>query len=293
MGRPKRPEQSTPHVTLPNAACGMETRARKRKRLAGETQEAIPGLPDDIIVTHILRYDYFDAAERARLQSVSRGMRDAVTATDEAFSGLPNYLVAAHILAKINIDDPADLARLRVVSHGMRGAVAATGRRVEKSWLSDAVEIGCLSAVKRLQRRDGLSRQEYLCQAAARSGQLEELKALRAKGCRWDEYTCSAAAKGGQFEVLQWARANGCPWNRYTCMFAAQSGHLELLQWARANGCPWDESTCWGAAYCGHLEILQWALANGCTWDRFIRDLAEGRGFDVEALDRLTKRGAP
>ena len=100
-------------------------------------------------------------------------------------------------------------------------------------------------------------------------------------------------AKGGQFEVLQWARANGCPWNRYTCMFAAQSGHLELLQWARANGCPWDESTCWGAAYCGHLEILQWALANGCTWDRFIRDLAEGRGFDVEALDRLTKRGAP
>ena len=58
----------------------METRARKRKRLAGETQEAIPGLPDDIVVTHILRYDYFDAAERARLQSVSRGMRDAVAA---------------------------------------------------------------------------------------------------------------------------------------------------------------------------------------------------------------------
>jgi hypothetical protein len=214
-----------------------------------DAQDAIPSLLDDIVVTHILKSEYFD--------------------------------------------DPADLARLRVVSHGMRGAVAATGRRVEKSWLSDAVEIGCLSAVKRLQRRDGLSRQEYLCQAAARSGQLEELKALRAKGCRWDEYTCSAAAKGGQFEVLQWARANGCPWNRYTCMFAAQSGHLELLQWARANGCPWDESTCWGAAYCGHLEILQWALANGCTWARFIRDLVEGRGFDVEALDRLTKRGAP
>ena len=142
----------------------METRARKRKRLAGETQEAIPGLPDDIIVTHILRYDYFDAAERARLQSVSRGMRDAVTATDEAFSGLPNYLVAAHILAKINIDDPADLARLRVVSRGMRDAVAATGLAFDELDENEAVDLGCLSAVQRLHRGGHLSRQEYLCQ---------------------------------------------------------------------------------------------------------------------------------
>lgn len=152
MGRPKRPEQSTPHVTLPNAACGMETRARKRKRLAGETQEAIPGLPDDIIVTHILRYDYFDAAERARLQSVSRGMRDAVTATDEAFSGLPNYLV-----------------RLRMESRGMHDAVTMTGRRVENLNERDAVKFGCLGTLRRLQRRGLLSQEEHLCQAAARS----------------------------------------------------------------------------------------------------------------------------
>ena len=259
MGRPKRPEQSTPHVTLPNAACGMETRARKRKRLAGETQEAIPGLPDDIIVTHILRYDYFDAAERARLQSVSRGMRDAVTATDEAFSGLPNYLVAAHILAKINIDDPADLARLRVVSRGMHDAVAATGRRVENLNEEDAVKFGCFGTLKRLQRKGLLSRDEILCYAAARSGQLEELKLLRENNAPWDAYTCSAAAEAGHLEVLQWAHANGCPWDGWTCTNAAKGGHLKILQWVRANGCPWDVRT----RQLAKGEILEWAIANG------------------------------
>ena len=46
--------------------------------------------------------------------------------------------------------------------------------------------LGCLSALQRLQRRGLLSRQEYLCMAAARSGQLEECM-LRANGCPWDE----------------------------------------------------------------------------------------------------------
>ena len=76
-----------------------------------------------------------------------------------------------------------------------------------------SVRLGCLSALQRLQRGGRLSRQELLCQAAARSGQLEELKALRADGCPWNNWTCLAAAKGGHLEVLQWARANGCPWN--------------------------------------------------------------------------------
>ena len=104
--------------------------------------------------------------------------------------------------------------------------------------------LGCLSALQRLHRGGRLSRQEYLCEAAARSGQLEELKVLRANGCPWDRKTCWAAAWGGHFEVVQWARANGCPWDEQTCREAAKGGHLEVLQWARANGCPWNESTC-------------------------------------------------
>jgi hypothetical protein len=114
--------------------------------------EAFPGLANHIAITHVLRYDYFDAAERARLQSVSRGMRDAVTATDEAFSGLPNYLV-----------------RLRMESRGMHDAVTMTGRRVENLNERDAVKFGCLGTLRHLQRRGLLSQEEHLCQAAARS----------------------------------------------------------------------------------------------------------------------------
>ena len=122
----------------------------------------------------------------------------------------------------------------------MRDTVAATGLTFEELNEHDAVELGCLSAVQRLQRGGRLSRQERLCQAAAGSGQLEELKLLRADGWPWDRLTCWAAARGGHLEVLQWARANGCPWNADTCSWAAAGGHLEVLQWVRANGCPWD-----------------------------------------------------
>ena len=92
--------------------------------------------------------------------------------------------------------------------------------------------LGCLSVLKRLQRGGRLSRRERLCEAAASSGQLEELKLLRANACPWDEMVCSGAAEGGHLEVLQWLRANGCPRNAGTCAEAAYSGQLEMLQWA-------------------------------------------------------------
>ena len=45
----------------------------------GNTEAAIPGLLDEIVVTHILRFDFFDDPARlARLQAVSRAMRDAL-----------------------------------------------------------------------------------------------------------------------------------------------------------------------------------------------------------------------
>ena len=206
-----------------NAAIGMETRARKNRRLdatAANAGDAIPGLLNDIVITHVLRSEHFD--------------------------------------------DPADLARLAAVSRAMRGAVAATGLTFEELDEGEAMELGCLSALQRLQRQGLLSRRERLCEAAARSGQLEELKMLRANVWPWDEWTCEVAADGGHLEVLQWARANGCPWDEYTCTNAAQGGHLESLQWLRENGCSWDECTCKDAAGGEHLNILQWAPANGC-----------------------------
>jgi hypothetical protein len=200
-----------------------------------DAQDAIPGLLDDIVVTHVLRSEYFD--------------------------------------------DPADLARLPAVSRAMRDAVAATGLQFEEISEHEAVKLGCLSAVKRLQRRGLLSRRELLCLAAARSGQLEELKVLRADGCPWDSLTCYTAASGGHLVVLQWARANKAPWDVGTCMAAAMGGHLEVLQWLRENGCPWNSSTCSGAARGGHLEMLQWARANGCPWTASTRERAAALGY--------------
>jgi hypothetical protein len=181
----------------------------------------------------------------------------------EAIPRLPNNLVVTHVLRSEHFDDPAVLARLKAVSRAMRDAVAATGLRFKELGEEEAVELGCLSALQRLQRGGRLSRRERLCEAAARVGHLEELTVLRADGWPWDRDTCSAAALGGHLEVLQWARANGCPWDAGTCMYAASDGHLEVLQWARANGCPWDGWTCKYAARNAHSKLLSWAQANG------------------------------
>jgi hypothetical protein len=132
-----------------------------------------------------------------------------------AIPGLPNHLVVTHILRSEYFDNPEDLARLPAVSRGMRDAVAATGLRFEELNKLRAMELGCLIAVGRLRRGCRLSRQEYLCGAAARGGQLEKLKVLREVGIPWDKNTCARAASGGHLEVLNWAKANGCPvgWN--------------------------------------------------------------------------------
>ena len=198
-----------------NATLGVETRACKRKRArrdatAANAGDAIPGLLNDIVITHVLRSEHFD--------------------------------------------DPADLARLPAVSRAMRDAVAATGLEFVEIHEYEAVELGCLSVLQRLQRGDRLSRLENLCEAAAWGGNLEELKVLRAEGWPWDKFTCSWAANGGHLKVLQWARENGCPWDEETCYWAAHGGHLEVLQWVRANGCPWFQVTRTTAVQLGYVE---------------------------------------
>ncbi len=128
---------------------------------------------------------------RARKKKSERRNANAANAANagEAIPGLLNDIVVTHVLRSEHFDDPADLARLPAVSRAMRDAVAATGLQFEELCEYDAVELGCLSAVQRLQRGGRLSRQEYLCEAAARSGQLEKLKVLRADGWPWDAET--------------------------------------------------------------------------------------------------------
>ena len=78
----------------------------------------------------------------------------------------------------------------------MRDAVAGTGLRFKELDEDEALTLGCLSVLRRLQRGGRLSRQELLCAAAARGGNLEELMALRADGWPWDTITCWVAALG-------------------------------------------------------------------------------------------------
>ena len=183
-------------------------------------------------------------------------------------ASLPVDLIATHLLRHVR--DPMDLARLRAVSQGMRAAVDATGREItDVADPRKAEALGFLTTLRHMHSRGRLKSTDHdmLCNAAARSGQFEELKALRAENWPWSRLTCAKAANDGQLKILKWLRANGCPWDERTCAFAAKGGHLEMLKWARENDCPWNEATCMKAAEAGHLEVLKWARENGCPWD--------------------------
>jgi len=253
---------------LPRAAASDETGGRAREKKSGEPKR-FPEKKNEITTTRARAAPsaMSDDAPRNGVETRARTTnRKLDVQAGVAIPGLPFEVVVTHVLREENLPDPADLAHLRGVSRGMRDAVDATGRRIKELDEYTALDLGYVTTLRCLQRRGRLSRKEFLCHAAARSGQLEELKALRAESCPWTVYTCQAAATGGHLEVLQWARANGCTWNNHTCAVAAEGGHLNVLQWARENGCPWDEETCTGAAKSGHLEVLQWARLNGCPW---------------------------
>ena len=159
--------------------------------------------------------------------------RDLDAQAGVAIPGL-SFDVAVYLVEK-HLPDPADLAILRAVSRGMRDAVDATGRKVEVLGERQAAIRGYHSTLKCLRRRGELEDECLLCAAAAKNGDLEVLKALRAEDSPWNEKTCACAAERGHLEVLKWARENGCPWDEDTCSRAAKGGYLEILKWAREN----------------------------------------------------------
>ena len=95
---------------------------------------------------------------------------------------------------------------------------------------------------------------------------------------RGGHYLCAEAAKRGNLEMLKWLRAEvtyiedpdgslgpprpRCVWNEWTCTAAAGSGHLDVLSWAFENGCPFDENVIRRARVIGRRDIEEWALAN-------------------------------
>ena len=94
---------------------------------------------------------FFDAVRGILTRALKR-KRESEAHVGEAIPGLLDDIVVTHVLRSEHFDDPADLARLPAVSRAMRDAVAATGLRFKELSEKRAVDLGCLSTLKRLQR---------------------------------------------------------------------------------------------------------------------------------------------
>ena len=249
------PQRRAPRDTLhmsSNTTPGVETctHGKKRERAATiaiqpETQSAIPGLSDDVVICHVLGR-IKDPTDLAILRAVSRAMRDAVAAT-------------GHPVEETTWETAAGLGYLRTLKHLHQQG----GLNLYNVLPMKAAKTGQLEVMKWL-HANGCPWDADTCESAAEGGHLKVLQRARANGCPWGARTCSGAAEGGHLDVLQWARANGCLWDTWTCAFAAWKGHLEGLQWSRANGCPWNSRVHSHANIRGHLELLNWAIENGC-----------------------------
>ena len=203
---------------------GKKARARKEKRERrrdANAGEAIPRLPDHLVVEHVLRSEHFDdPADLARLPAVSRAMRAAVAETGLRFKEL----------------DEVEAVRL--------GCLSALQRRQRRGLLSRR-ELLCVAAARgghleelKALRADNTPWGWRTCWAAARGGHLEVLQWARSNGAPWDTRKCRRAAEGGHLEVLQWAHANGCPWDEETIPLADSNGYDDVVIWAKANGAP-------------------------------------------------------
>jgi hypothetical protein len=158
-----------------------------------DAQEAFPGIPQDVVATHIFRSDS-DPIVLARLRAVNRAMRHAVDQT-----GLR--------VAEMTTWEAAELGFLETLQHKLEKG------RLDKWKVCEFAAKGGQLELLQWARANGCLWGNSTCTFAAQGGHLEVLQWARANGCRWDGDTCSMAAGKGHLEVLQWARANGCPWN--------------------------------------------------------------------------------
>lgn len=101
---------------------------------------------------------------------------------------------------------------------------------------------------------------------AAKDGEWDIVKWVKAKGGNVQSDVCSIAAKFGRLDILKWAKDLGFEvHDDEVCTEAAKIGRLDILQWARENKCKWDHTTWHAAAEGGHLDVLKWGLEKRCT----------------------------
>ncbi len=66
--------------------------------------------------------------------------------------------------------------------------------------------------------------------AAAQSGDLEQLITLRQDGCEWNTATMSHAAQNGNLDCLRYLYNHGCGWDDWATAWAAAGGHHQLTK---------------------------------------------------------------
>ena len=185
-----------------------------------DAEEAFPSLPQDVVVTHILRAD-IDPIVLARLRAVNRAMRDAVDETEL-------------LVEEMATEEAAELGCLDTLQHKLE-----KGRLTNKSQVCECAAKGGQLEVLQWARVNGCPWGEQLCAVAVGGGHLEVLQWARANGCPWDQTTCAAAAASGRIGVLRWAIENGCPWDWFECMSGAiEFEHLDMQAWLNENKAP-------------------------------------------------------
>ena len=242
-----------------------------------DAPDAIPGLPNHVIEHHVLRSEYFpDPADFARLQTVSRAMRNAVAAT-----GRPVEPMGWEKASKLGC--LSALQRLQ-----RQGNIPPFGKKEVFRW---AAYRGDLETMK-WAHENYFPMDVDTCNFAAAGGRLEALKWLRAISCPWDEDVFMHAGIYNYLELMQWAHAHGCPWYYQAILLAAARGHLEMVQWAFTDETmrsvvARERESVYG---CGNLRVLKWLRANDPLWDarkskksaedayRYLRDTARQSG---------------
>ena len=152
-----------------DAARGVETRARKRKRdLAAQAGVAFPGLPFDVAVSLVQKH-LPDPADLAVLRAVSKGMRDAVDATGRN-------------VEEFKEEDAAERGYLSTLK-----CLRRRGRLYDECLLcAAAARNGDLEALKALRLAENFPWDEKTCTSAAAGGHLDVLKWARENDCPWD-----------------------------------------------------------------------------------------------------------
>ena len=178
MSTSATPDTATPmsDVIVPDATAAHES----------AVTQAIPGLPDDIVVTLLRSTWLVDPADLARLSVVSRGMRHAVAATgrtiqemnafEAAGLGCLSALKRLHRRGSLTFDEL--LCWYAAQGYCNRNFEALTWLRMKGCPWSKATQC-------------------HVSNRLASEGNLEALKWLRVGGCEWDSKTCASAAESG------------------------------------------------------------------------------------------------